>query len=100
PVLFPPPPRERQSGRKSLRFTELSEGRAPSGSEPAAMLHRDQRLLAADLELLDGPRVAVGIGKAEERAAVPFVEDHDLAALDAAGGQLRACDVGIGHAQL
>ena len=58
--------------------------------EPAAVVERDQRLLAADLELLDRPGVAVRVAEAEERAAVALVEDHDLAGLDAPVEQLLA----------
>ena len=54
------------------------------------MLERDERHFGAGLDLLDGPRVAVGVAEAEERAAVALVEDLDLAGLDAAIEQLLA----------
>src|ERR1044071_5464065 len=71
-----------------------------SGAEAGAMLRRDQGHLRADLELLDGPGVAVRIGKSEERAAVALVEDLDLAALDAAAHQLVPGGQGIRDHQL
>jgi hypothetical protein len=57
-------------------------------------------LLGAHAQLLHGPRVAVGVGEAEEGAAVPFVEDRDLARLDAPLEQLLAGGPGVGDAQL
>ena len=41
-----------------------------SGSEAVSVLRGNQRLLLADLELLDAPGSAVGVTEAEERAAV------------------------------
>src|SRR5689334_1846501 len=71
-----------------------------SGAEAAPVLDGDQRPLAADLELLHRPRVAIRVGEAEEGAAVAFVEPHDLAGLDAAIEQLLARGLGVGHDQL
>src|SRR3954470_8619494 len=69
------------------RYLRCSGGER-SGAVPNTVLRRDQRLLAADLELLHGPRIPVRIAEAEERAAVALVEHHDLADLDPAIDQL------------
>jgi hypothetical protein len=53
------------------------------------VLDGDERHRGADSQLLDGPGVAVGVGEAEEGAAVALVELLDLAGLDAAIEQLR-----------
>jgi hypothetical protein len=63
------------------------------------VVDRDQGLLGAGLDLLDGPGVAVRIAEAEERPTVALVEDRDLAAFDAAIGQLLAGRLGIGDDQ-
>jgi hypothetical protein len=71
-----------------------------SGPEAASMLERDQRSVRADLELLDGPGVAVRVAEAEERAAVAWVEHGDLAAFDAPIEQLTSCRFGVGDHEL
>src|SRR5512142_1240139 len=84
----------------SPRQGSLSRGVADSAAEARPVLRRDQRALRAGLDLLDGPRVAVGVLEAEEGAAVALVEDHHLADLDATVDQLLPCGAGVWHDQL
>src|SRR5436190_6098932 len=74
--------------------------RGTSGAEATSVLDGDQGLLAADLQLLHRPAVAVGIGEAEERAAISLVELHDLAHRDTPIEELLARRLGIGDDQL
>ncbi len=46
-------------------------------------------------DLLHRPRVAVGVAEAEERAAVPLVEDDDLVAVDATPDELGVGRPGV-----
>ena len=71
-----------------------------SSAEPAAMVLRDQRGLPTDLELLDRPGIPVGVAEAEERAAIAFVEHHDLAAVDASVDELLPSRFGVGDDEL
>src|ERR671922_651601 len=58
-----------------------------SGAEATPVLLRDQRRLGPHPQLLHRPRVAVGVGEAEERAAVVGGEHLQLGALDAPADQ-------------
>ena len=90
-------PDRRRAGRSRL---PIELGRRVSGSEAISVLYRDQLLLTADLELLHGPRVAVRVAEAEERAAVVGREHHNLAALDTAIDQLPAGGLRVGDDEL
>src|SRR6185436_5179901 len=68
--------------------------------ESSAVVNRDERLLAAHFQLLDRPRIAVGIAEAEERPAVIRRELHDLADIDAAIDELLARRSRVRHDQL
>lgn len=57
------------------------------------MILGDEWLLAADLQLLDRPGIAVGVAEADEGATVALVEHRDLAALDTPIDELLACRV-------
>src|SRR4051812_48292657 len=69
----------------------------PSGPEPSTRLDGDERLVGARADLLHRPRVPVRVGEPEERPAVPLVEHRDLRGLHAAGEELRASRLGVGH---
>ena len=98
-----PGPRPPRTGAPTPARAAAAASRGPSDLHPLAEPARCRAGSAAsrpDLELLDRPGVAVGVGEAEERAAVALVEDDDLAALDAAAHQLRAGGRGIGDDEL
>src|SRR6478735_8662154 len=86
--------------RRALRPSVAPASTVARGPEPATVLGPDQGLLAADLELLDRPGVAVRIGEAEERATVLGREDHDLAAFDTTTDELGTGRLGIGDDEL
>src|SRR5919106_1009859 len=69
-------------------------------AKPSPRLMWNERLLGPHPELLDGPGVAVGVGETEEGSAVPFVEDRDVAHLDAAVKKPLASGLGVGNAEL
>src|SRR4051812_23774741 len=99
-LMIPPGSRDHRPAAHPVVVPPAGRSELDALAETAAGLVRDEWLLAADLELLDGPRVAVRVGEAEERATVARVDDLDVGALDAPADELGSSRGGVGHDEL
>src|SRR5947207_2986031 len=86
--------------RTYLRIRGRTASLSPRPGSQSAVLLRDQRRLRASLDLLDCPRVAVGILEAEEGPAVGLGDHRQVTHLSAAVEELLPCGFSVRHHEL